>query len=31
MERGHQAAESTIRKHVKPWIEEYKADLSARD
>jgi hypothetical protein len=25
MERGHEAAESTIRKHVHAWIEEYKA------
>jgi hypothetical protein len=27
-DRSHKAAESTIRKHVKAWIEEYKASLS---
>jgi hypothetical protein len=27
-ERGHTASESIIRRHVKAWIEEYKASLS---
>jgi hypothetical protein len=30
-ERGHKASESTIRKYIKSWIEEFKASVSAAE